>query len=84
MLISKIADREISRRADVETMLDYIYRQLEQLGIIDGLPEDLHPPQSLVNRAMDVKSAVLAYLATHIRHESHRLGIMGMPALDAV
>jgi hypothetical protein len=76
----KIADREISRRDEVEKKLEYISQQLGQVEIIKQLP-DIQNVQTdaLVNRAMDVVSAALLFLAVHIRHESGRFGIIGTP-----
>ena len=73
----KIADREISRRKEIETQLDFISRQLGQLQIITALPATTVPSHTLVNSAMDVRSAVMGYLAVQIRHESIALGIVG-------
>lgn len=58
-------------------MLDYISRQLGQLDIVQRLPDTGVPSDQLVNRAMDVLSASLKYLAVHIDRESARLGIIG-------
>jgi hypothetical protein len=58
-------------------MLDYISRQLGQLDIVQKLPDAGVPSDQLANRAMDVLSASLKYLAVHIHRESARLGIIG-------
>lgn len=63
----------------MEKKLDYISRQLGHLEIIKRLPEAEVKSDEIVNRAMDVLSAALNYLAVHIRHESSRLGIIGIP-----
>jgi hypothetical protein len=78
-----MADREITRKGEIEDMLDYMYRQLGQLEIVagDDLPNTVIPSKALQNRSMDVKSAALAYLSVHIRHEGGRLGIIGMFAV---
>jgi hypothetical protein len=73
----KIADRELARKKEVERILDYIYRQLGQLGVINNLPDSGVRPIALMNRALDVKSAAMTYIAVHIIHESNRLGIIG-------
>lgn len=75
-----MAEREIKRKEEIEKTLDYIYRQLGQLTAIQSLPDSVVPPQALINRATDVKSAVLVYVAVHIRHEGIRCGIIGMCA----
>jgi len=74
----QIADRELGRRDDIEKTLDYISRQLGQLQIIESLPTVNVPSQALINSAMDVRSAVMRYLAVQIRHESNALGVVGI------
>lgn len=56
--------------------LDFISRQLGQLRIIKNVPETILAVE-LVNRAMDVLSAALIFLAVHIRRESRYFGIIG-------
>jgi hypothetical protein len=74
----KIADRELARTEELEKKLDYISQQIEQLKIINGLPENVDAgADALVRRAIDVVSASLLYLAVHIRRESSSLGIIG-------
>ena len=77
-LMGKIADRELARKEEVENILLHIYRQLGELNVVTDLPNTDIPPTALINRALDVKSAVLTYLAVHICHESSRLGIIGI------
>jgi len=77
-LLMQIADRELGRRDDIEKTLDYISRQLGQLQIIESLPTVNVPSQALINSAMDVRSAVMRYLAVQIRHESNALGVVGI------
>ena len=62
----------------VEKTVDYICRQLEQLGIIEQLPDADVPPEYLINRATDVLSATLTYLAVHIQHQPGRFGVFGI------
>ena len=52
-------------------------QQLEQLAILDVLPEDLEQRDFVINRAMDVRSACMLYLAICIRHDSTSFGIPG-------
>lgn len=75
--IEKIADCEIARRRDVEKALEFIHRQLQQLEVINELPDSEVRPTALINRAMDVESAVLTFITVHIRHEGNRLGLIG-------
>jgi hypothetical protein len=74
----QIAEREISRKNELEKTLDFMYQQLEQLEILDVLPTDLQQREILINRAMDVRSASMLYLATILRHEATPLGSVGM------
>jgi hypothetical protein len=74
----QIADREIARREEIEKTLDYIHRQLGQLEVTAHFPDALTPTTAVINRALDVKSAVLVYISVHIRHESNTLGIVGI------
>jgi len=53
-------------------------QQLEQLAILDILPEDLEQREFVVNRALDVRSASMLFLASSIRHESTPFGIPGI------
>jgi hypothetical protein len=77
----QMANREIARRKEIEDMLDYMYRQLEQLAVVNNLPNVVDPSKALLNRSLDVKSAVLVYLSVHIRHEGE-LGIIGMSTVS--
>lgn len=76
--MEKIADGELGRGAEIEGQLDYISRQLGQLDLTKELPKAGVPPEHLMNCAMEVRSAVMIYLAVLIRHESKRGGVMGI------
>ena len=67
----------MGRQKVVEKTVEYICRQLEQLDIIEHLPDADVPPEYLINRATDVLSATLTYLAVHIHHQPGRLGVIG-------
>jgi hypothetical protein len=58
-------------------MLDYMHRQLGQLNVINDIPESDVPSQTLLNRALDVKTCSLNFLAIHIGLENNRLGLIG-------
>ena len=58
-------------------MLNFMYQQLEQLEILDILPEDIGQRESVVNCAIDVRSASMIYLAVNIRHQATPLGDVG-------
>jgi hypothetical protein len=53
-------------------------QQLEQLAILDILPDDLEQRDFVITRALDVRSATMLFLAMNIRHDSTFLGIPGM------
>jgi hypothetical protein len=61
-----------------------MYQQLEQLEILDILPDDLEQRCSVINRAMDVRSASMFYLAVNIHHQSIPLGDVGTMSLDVL
>jgi hypothetical protein len=73
----QIADREIARKEEITKMLDYICQQVEQLAVAENLPNDLEQREAVINRALDVRSASMQYLAVHIRHDSTPLAILG-------
>lgn len=75
--MAKIADKEIRRKKELAETLDHICQQLEHLAIVNNLPEDLQQREFVTNRALDVRSACMRYLAANIRHESTSLGIPG-------
>jgi len=58
-----------------------MYQQLEQLEILDMLPEDLEQHESVVNCAIDVRSASMIYLAVNIRHQATPGGDIGKTSL---
>jgi len=80
-LTFELADREIDRAAEIEAHLDYISRQLGQLEVTEELPGAGVPSDHLINCAMEVRSAVMIYLAVLIRYESKVGGVMGMTSL---
>ena len=75
--MAQIADREISRKKELGETLDHICQQLQHLAILNSLPEDLEQREFVINRALDVRSACMLYLAANIRHQSTVLGIPG-------
>ena len=78
LLTPKIGDREVNRKELIQKNVDYICRQLGQLNVIEGLPDtNDNQPKQLSNRATDVLSASLNYLAVHIRRDSGRFGLVG-------
>jgi hypothetical protein len=74
----KIAETEIARKEAFGRTLDHICQQLEQLAILDVLPNDLEQRDVIINRALDVRSAAMLFLAIAIRYEATSFGIPGM------
>lgn len=72
-----MAEKEITRRDTIGNKLDYISRQLGQLEIVQTLPQVSIETVQLENRAIDVLSAVLTFLAVNIKSESAKLGVIG-------
>jgi hypothetical protein len=75
--MTQIADKEIARKKELDKLLDFMCQQLEQLEVIESIPKDLQQLESLVNRALDVRSACMTYLALSIRHDATILGTTG-------
>jgi len=77
VLTIQIAEKELTRRNTIEGKLDYISRHLEQIEIVQELPETNIRSVQLENRATDVLSASLTFLAMSINHELGSLGMIG-------
>ena len=73
----QIADKEIARKKELNKTLDFMCQQLEQLKVIDSVPKDLEQRDILINRALDVRSACMQYLAVNIRHDATLFGTSG-------
>ena len=54
--------------------LDYIHQQLTDLNVVESVPNRY----VLVNRALDVRSSSMLYLAAQLKHDGNRLGLPGM------
>jgi len=67
----------LARQKELISTLDYICHQWEQLAILNSLPKDLEQRDFVINRALDVRSASMRYLAINIRHHSTSFGIPG-------
>jgi len=62
----------------VEKRVDYICKQLGQLRVIEQIPTEIPlEHRQLLNRAADVLSAVLTFLAVNIRRAPSVLGVAG-------
>jgi hypothetical protein len=79
VLMMQIADKEIARKEELDKLLDFMCQQLEQLKVIDSIPKDIRQLDSLINRALDVRSACMRYLAINIRHDATIFGTPGTP-----
>ena len=77
ILIRQIANREFSRKAEIEKKLDYISRELARVDVIKKFPNSDVEFVALAHRVMDVRSAVITYIAVHIRYESSLFGVIG-------
>ena len=65
----------------VET-LDYICHHLTHLGVVDDISDDLPHHDVLVNRALDIRSSSMLYLAIQLKHDGNRLGLTGFAYLS--
>jgi hypothetical protein len=57
--------------------LDYLCQQLGELNVTNILPDDVDGGDVVINRAIDVRTACMCYLTSHIRHDATPLGTMG-------
>jgi hypothetical protein len=73
----QIADKEIGRKEELGRTLEYMSQQFAQLETVNFLPEDLEQREFVINRAIDVRSASMVYLALSIRHDATPLGTTG-------
>jgi len=61
-----------------------MYQQSQQLAIIEVLPDDIEYTETLTNRALDVRTASMVFLAVHICHNKTPLGTLGIIVLFRV
>jgi hypothetical protein len=65
--------------------LDYLYQQLGGLDIATILPDDIERRDIVINRAIDVCTACMQYLAPHIRYDATPLRTIGnVPYFDVL
>ena len=65
--------------------LDYLCLQLGELDVATIVPDDLERYDIVINRAIDVRTACMQYLASHIRHDATPLGTIGnLPHFECV
>jgi hypothetical protein len=74
----QIADKEIGRKKELGRTLEYLSQQFAHLELVNVLPSDLEQREFVVNRALDVRSASMKYLAVSIRHNETSLGTPGI------
>jgi len=79
ILSLQIADKETHRKEEMAKTLDYICRRLTQLNVVDNVPDNIPSRNELVNRALDVRSSSMLYLATQLQHDA--FGITGLTLL---
>jgi hypothetical protein len=68
----------MARTDELEGTLDYMCQQLEQLDIVRILPGDLEEYRSVINRAVDIRSACMVYIACHIQNDQTNFGLIGI------
>ena len=73
----QIADKEIGRKEELKRTLEYLSQQFAHLEMVNVLPDDLEQREFVANRALDVRSASMMYLAFMIRHNATPLGTPG-------
>ena len=77
LTLMKIAEKEINSKTEVANTLDYIYRQLGRLRVLNRLPRSDMSSNTLENRSRDVKSAIMHHIAINLSHQCNRLGLGG-------
>ena len=73
----QIAEKEIARKRELNATLEHLSKQFAHLELVNVLPDDLEQRDFIVNRALDVRSASMMYLAISIRHDATPLGTPG-------
>ena len=53
--------------AEIIQTLDYLCQQLGELDVATILPDDIERRDVVINRAIDVRTACMRYLTSHIR-----------------
>lgn len=74
----KVASQELTRKEELEKTLDYISRELARVNFTTKITGQEIESIGLVHRAMDVRSAVINYIAVQICRETKRFGIIGV------
>ena len=66
---------ELRRQEELTETLDYMCHQLQQLEVVQRLPDDVGDYELIVNRAVDVRSACMLYIAHQILDDRFFLGM---------
>jgi hypothetical protein len=82
-LTDQEADQELSRKEELDHALDYFAQQLEELEVVSVLPEDIEQRDYVLNRALDVRSASMMYLAVLFHHGSTVFGTPGISTVQS-
>lgn len=77
-LMAQKADQELLRKEELDNALDYFAQQLEELEVVTVLPEEIEQRDYVLNRALDVRSASMMYLAVLLHHNSTVFGTPGI------
>jgi hypothetical protein len=70
-------EKELAIKNQLRDAFETVFLLMEQLRVFDVLPDDLVQRDFITNRALDMRSASIIYLAVIIRHYSRRGGIPG-------
>jgi hypothetical protein len=70
-------EKELSIKNNIRDAFETILQLTEQLLVLDVLPDDLGQRELVTNRALDMRSASMVYLAVIIKHHSRRGSIPG-------
>jgi hypothetical protein len=76
-LTIQIADKDIGRKEELERTLEYLSQKFEHLEMVNDLPKYLEQREFVANRALEVRSASMTYLALTVRHDGTALGTPG-------
>jgi len=73
-----MTEGEIANESRFPDILEDITQLMTQLAGLKALPDDLEDRDFICNRALDVRSASMVYIAVCIRHYGRRGGIPGI------
>jgi len=72
-----MTEKEIAIMNKLQQTFETILQLMEQLQVLDVLPDDLPQRDFVTYRAFDIRSAAMLFLAVSIRYHSRRGGIPG-------